>query len=70
MGSRRDQEHDGTSNTRVLTGSDRELCNTLRPVGWFVLPQMVMVCVDVSLSRLCFGGVHARPYIGRGSRVT
>jgi len=32
------KKHDGASNTRVVK-SGPELRNTLRPVGWFVLPE-------------------------------
>jgi hypothetical protein len=31
-------ELDGARNTKIYTGSGRELRNTLRPVWWFVLP--------------------------------
>ena len=47
VGSHRDQEYEGASNTRVKIASGRELRNTIRPVGWFVLPWMVMVCVSM-----------------------
>ena len=49
-------ELDGARNTKIQTGSGRELRNTLRPVWLFVLSQMLM-----SLE-----GVLARPYISGG----
>ena len=36
-------ELDGTRNTKIQTGSGRELRNTLHPVWWFILPQVLMI---------------------------
>ena len=46
-------ELDGARNTKIQTGSGRELRNTQRPV-WFVLPQVLMIVWRGSLPALIY----------------